>query len=197
MLERQDLDRRTRRHLNSKAEIVSAAWDLARNNGIGGFSLRQLAESVGLKAPSLYQYFETKNDLYDAMFADGYEQLRDRLASQDGKPPLSRDEIKAEAIAFFDFSTEDPVRYALMCERPIPGFEPSPESAALADEVLRSQVVSMLANIGVTERDAQRLFVALINGIVAQQIGSNPGGSDWRRLVEQGVDLFLDHVGFE
>ena len=197
MLERHHLVRRTRRHLNSIAEIVPAAWDLARNNGIGGFSLRQLAESVGLKAPSLYQYFETKNDLYDAMFADGYEQLRDRLASQDGKPPLSRDEIKAEAIAFFDFSTEDPVRYALMCERPIPGFEPSPESAALADEVLRSQVVSMLANIGVAERDAQRLFVALINGIVAQQIGSNPGGSDWRPLVEQGVDLFLDHVGFE
>ena len=195
MFEAQDLDRRTRRHLSSKAEIVQAAWELAREEGIGGFSLRQLAARVGMKAPSLYQYFETKNDLYDAMFHDGYEELRDRLESQEGRGRLSRVDIKAEGRKFFDFCTEDPVRYALMCERPIPGFEPSAASAALAEEVLRTQVYAMMANLGVTDEETVRLFLAMTNGIVAQQNAINPGGTDWRPIMDRAIDLFLDHVG--
>lgn len=195
MLERQDLDRRYRRHLESKVEIVEAAWQLARAEGIGGFSMRQVAASVGMKAPSLYQYFATKNDLYDAMFYSGYEQLRDRLESHHGKSQVSRDEIKEEGRKFFDFCTEDPVRYALMCERPIPGFEPSPESASLAEEVLRTQVYSMMAALGVEDEETVRLFLAMTNGIVAQQNALNPGGQDWRTIMDKAIDIFLDHVG--
>lgn len=195
MLEKQDLDRRTRRHLRSRTEIVSAAWELARDYGIGGFSLRQLAARVGMKAPSLYQYFETKNDLYDAMFHDGYQQLRERLASQEGQAPLARAKIKEEGRKFFDFCTEDPVRYALMCERPIPGFEPSTQSAALAEEVLRTQVYSMMTNLGIKDEDTVRLFLGITNGIVSQQNALNPGGRDWRPLMDRAIDLFLDHVG--
>lgn len=197
MLEGQDLDRRTRRHLDSKAEIVDAAWALAREEGIGGFTMRQLAARVGLKAPSLYQYFATKNDLYDAMFFDAYTQLRDRIPNHEGESPMSRDEIRADAREFFDFATEDPIRYALMCQRPVPGFEPSSESAALADEVLRTQVYAMMANVGVDEDEAVRLLLAIVNGIVGQQIVANPGGQEWRPLVDRAVDLFLDHVGVE
>lgn len=193
-LETQAVDRRTKRHEKSKAEIVKAAWELAREEGIGGFSLRQLASRVGMKAPSLYQYFETKNDLYDAMFHGGYERLRDRLDGQEGNRPLSRGEIKIEGRKFFDFCTEDPIRYALMCERPVPGFEPSDKSVALADEVLRTQVKSMLANLGVTSETSMRLFLAMTNGIVSQQIALNPGGRDWRPLMDRAVDLFFDHV---
>ena len=194
MLEGQDLDRRSRRHLESKAEIVEAAWQLARAEGIGGFSMRQVAASVGMKAPSLYQYFATKNDLYDAMFYSGYEQLRDRLESHHGKSQVSRDEIKEEGRKFFDFCTEDPVRYALMCERPIPGFEPSSESAVLAEEVLRTQVYSMMSALGVKDEETVRLFLAMSNGIVAQQNALNPGGQDWRTVMDKAIDFFLDHV---
>ena len=195
MLGRQEPDRRTKRHLESKAEIVEAAWELARTEGVGGFSLRQVAASVGMKAPSLYQYFATKNDLYDAMFFDGYEQLRGRLSSQEGKAALSRAEIKKEGRRFFDFCTEDPIRYALMCERLIPGFTPSAESSALAETVLRTQVHSMLANLGVEDDESVRLFLAMTNGIVAQQNATNPGGREWRPLMDRAIDLFLDHVG--
>jgi len=195
MLEKQDADRRTRRHLRSRTEIVEAAWELAQGEGIGGFSLRQLAARVGMKAPSLYQYFATKNDLYDAMFNDGYRQLRERLASQEGRTPLSRAEIKDEGRKFFDFCTEDPVRYALMCERPIPGFEPSPKSDALAEEVLHTQVYSLMANLGISDDETVRLFLGITNGIVSQQNAHNPGGQDWRPLMDRAIDLFLDHVG--
>lgn len=193
MLEKQDLDRRTRRHLRSKAEIVEAAWELAREEGIGGFSLRQLASRVDMKAPSLYQYFGTKNDLYDAMFYSGYQQLRERIGTHEGRV-MTREEIKESGRMFFDFCTEDPTRYALMCERPIPGFEPSAESLRLAEEIRRIQVAAMLAGIGVEDRDMVRLFIAVPNGVVAQQIATDPGGTDWRPLMDRAIDMVLDYL---
>ena len=67
------------------ASIVEAAWGLAREHGIQLVSLRDLAKEVGMQQPSLYAYFDSKNALYDAMFADGNRQLlevlvRDRSA---------------------------------------------------------------------------------------------------------------------
>ena len=61
------------------AEIVAAAWELARDHGIGGLSLHALAREVGIRQPSLYEYFDSKHALYDAMFADGNRQLLERL----------------------------------------------------------------------------------------------------------------------
>ena len=55
------------------------AWKLAAVDGIGGVSLHALAREVGMRQPSLYEYFDSKLALYDAMFADGNRQLLERL----------------------------------------------------------------------------------------------------------------------
>jgi len=58
--------------------IVATAWDLAREHGIAGLSLHALARRVGMRQPSLYEYFASKHALFDAMFADGNRQLAER-----------------------------------------------------------------------------------------------------------------------
>src|SRR3981081_4765389 len=63
------------------ASIVAAAWKLAREPGVAGVSLHALAREVGMRQPSLYEYFDSKHALYDAMFADGNRQLLERLDS--------------------------------------------------------------------------------------------------------------------
>lgn len=188
-------DRRARRHEKAKADIVEAAWELARRNGIGEFSLRQLAAEVELTAPSLYQYFETKNDLYDTMYRSAYQQLRDRLDDGQDRAAISRQAIKEKGRRYFDFCIEDPVRSSLIFDKPIPGFTPSVESNALAEEVARTHVYDMLSEVGVDDEETVRLFIALSNGVVAQQNAYNPGGVDWRPVLDRAVDMFLDHIG--
>src|SRR5450756_507409 len=65
------------------ASIVEVAWSLARENGIQLVSLHALAKEVGMRQPSLYGYFDSKNTLYDAMFADGNRQLLKVLSAID------------------------------------------------------------------------------------------------------------------
>ena len=84
-------DRRSRRRDARKAAILSAAWELVRRDGLLGISLRDLAEKVDLAQPSLYSYFASKADLYDAMFADGNRQsiaevLRDPVPDDPRQP---------------------------------------------------------------------------------------------------------------
>src|SRR2546428_7570329 len=67
-------DKVTLRREAKVASIVESAWQLAREHGIGGVSLHALAREVGMRQPSLYEYFDSKHALYDAMFADGNRQ---------------------------------------------------------------------------------------------------------------------------
>src|SRR5690242_17853016 len=103
-------DFRARKRGRARQEIVDAAWALARRDGVAALSLRDLAEEVGMRAPSLYTYFPSKNDLYDAMFADGMRAFADQIQSSPvGRTPLET--LKHRARTFLRASLEDPVRY--------------------------------------------------------------------------------------
>ncbi|HTT91316.1 MAG TPA: helix-turn-helix domain-containing protein, partial [Acidimicrobiales bacterium] len=43
--------------------ILACAWKLAREQGIAGVSLHALAREVGMRQPSLYEYYDSKNAL--------------------------------------------------------------------------------------------------------------------------------------
>src|SRR5262245_31752917 len=79
-------DRRAARREAAKAEILDAAWALVREHGLAALSLRDLAARVGMRAPSLYQYFPSKHAIYDAMFAQGMRAALDAVAASVDDP---------------------------------------------------------------------------------------------------------------
>jgi AcrR family transcriptional regulator len=191
MLEEPIIDRRTKRHEATRREIVEAAWDLARENGLAGVSLRDLGKRVGMQAPSLYSYFRSKAAIYDAMFGEGARVYLERLRALD-LPPNPKRRLLSSARAFVEFCVEDPVRYQLLFQRTIPGFEPSAESYAAAIATLelgRDQ----LAAAGIADAASLDLWTALLTGIVDQQLSNDPGGQRWTRLLPDAVDMFLAH----
>ena len=188
-------DRRARRHEETKAEILAAAWGLARERGLAGLSLAELGSRVGMRAPSLYSYFASKNAIYDAMFAEGNRQLlefiRERLALLPAQP---RQRLRGGFRITFDFATADPVRYQLLFERTIPGFEPSAESYAVAVEVLRVFREDLAVSGLFIDPTDEDLLSAVGIGLVTQQIANDPGGDRWAGLVEEAADMAYDHL---
>src|SRR5262245_2002029 len=110
---RTPVDRRRERHDAKRSAIVAEAWDLARRDGLAAISLRDLAERVDLRQPSLYAYFDSKLALYDALFADGNRQLLEHVATlpTEGDP---RELLVALTEMLVRFSTEDIVRHQLL-----------------------------------------------------------------------------------
>lgn len=186
-----DRDRRAERRAATRAEILDAAWTLAHEHGLAGISLRDLGAAVGMRAQSLYSYFDAKFAIYDAMFAAGNRELLDRYATADRTDDPIEDLHKGARI-FFDFCVEDPARYQLLFQRTIPGFEPSPESYALAEELLAT-TADALDRAGVPARGLD-LWTAVITGMVDQQISNDPGGDRWSDRLDEAIDMVLEHV---
>src|SRR6476646_5484168 len=65
-------DRRQRRRLDTIQEIVDVAVEVMTEHGVGGLSLGEVARRMGMRTPSLYVYFDSKNAVYDAVFARGW-----------------------------------------------------------------------------------------------------------------------------
>lgn len=185
-------DPRVARHAATKARILREAWKLARRHGIAGFSLGQLATKVGLRQPSLYTYFDSKLDLYDAMFAEGNRQLWESVVLRP-YPDDPRQAVTEMARAIVTFYSEDVTRGHLLFQRPIPGFEPSPEAYAPAVQFLE-WVAARLAAAGVVDDDHVDIYSALVAGMADQQVANDPGGDRWLRLVDEVIAMFLDRV---
>jgi AcrR family transcriptional regulator len=185
-------DRRAERREATLAEILDAAWELVRTEGLAGLVMRDLARLVGMQAPSLYSYFDSKHAIYDAMFAQGartYLEQESRIASTGD--PLS--DLRAGMRFFVGFCTSDPVRYQLMFQRTIPGFEPSPETFAASIEGLE-RLKARLAGAGITDQRSLDLLTAIGTGITDQQISNDPGGNRWIRLVDEAIEMFFNHI---
>jgi AcrR family transcriptional regulator len=188
-------DRVAERREATRLEIIEAAWQLAEERGLAEFTLRDLAERVGMRAPSLYSHFDSKHAIYDAMFGlawSDYEQIA--LTELAELPESRRAAIRRVARVFFDFSVANPARHQLMNQRTIPGFEPSADSYAPAVRVLELGK-QIFRNIGLTDPADFDIFTAISAGLVNQQIANDPGGTRWSALLERTIDVWADGLG--
>jgi AcrR family transcriptional regulator len=185
-------DRRKERREAKRANILVEAWKLAHRDGLAALSLRDLADAVGLRQPSLYVYFEAKLDLYDAMFADGYRQLLEFIGSR-RYPEEPRQALRRFVADCVQFSSVDVIRHQLLFQRTIPGFEPSRESYELALEFY-SLGSGLAKAAGVRTQAELDVFTALISGLAHQQVANDPGGRRWVRVTNQAIDMFLADV---
>jgi AcrR family transcriptional regulator len=191
--ERSRADPRQRRRDARLTQIVAEAWELARRDGLPSISLRDLAERVDLRQPSLYAYFDSKLGLYDLMYADALAQL---LAAAEAElSPI--DDPREALIEFVElcirFSSADVVRHELVFERTIPGFKPSPRSHELLVQ-FRNIAAARLAAAGVRGQVATDVFTGIVAGFAQQQVISQPGGDRFLRLARPAMEMLLDSL---
>jgi AcrR family transcriptional regulator len=180
--------RRTQR----RDQILASAWEIAAESGLAAVSLHEVARRVGIRQPSLYGYVSSKLDLYDAMFAQAYDQL---LARLDAEAPrgTARDQLVQLSRTVLDFVVEYPPRQQLLFQRTIPGFEPSPASYAPAKRLV-DRCAGLLAALGADNPAHLDIYTSLIAGLGSQQVANDPGGDRYTRHLETLLGLFLDHV---
>lgn len=54
--------------MTRKEEIIYATLELASEYGLGSVSLSQIADKVGIRKPSLYNHFKSKDELVSSMY---------------------------------------------------------------------------------------------------------------------------------
>ncbi|HEX6338968.1 MAG TPA: helix-turn-helix domain-containing protein [Jiangellaceae bacterium] len=188
-----ELSVRVRRREHTRREILEAAWRLAGRDGVASLSLRDLAREVGMRAPSLYTYFDSKAAIYDAMFAEGYRELAAAEAKIDADSGDALDTLTTVLVEFLRFCQASIPRYQLMFTRVVPDWAPSPEAYAVSKTAYDS-LAGQFARLGITDQQTLDLWTALSAGMAAQQLANDPAGDRWARLAREAAEMFLTHV---
>jgi AcrR family transcriptional regulator len=181
--------RRRRRRADAREEILDAAWEIADEEGIGAVALSEVARRVGMRAPSLYNYFPSKHAIVDAMFQQAAVEFRTTMSA-----PLDahgrRDSVRALAFRFLDFALARPARFELLFHRPVPGFFPT--EAAFIPALEADAVVSeRLVEAGLGDPVIQAYCRASITGIANQQIANQLDLDFNADMVNAAVDAVL------
>jgi AcrR family transcriptional regulator len=98
-----------------KRQIVAAARELLETGGPDALSMRNVADRLGIRAPSLYKHFHDKHALEHAVISDGFEDL----AAVFEAAFSDSDQLTALARAYRQFGQDHPHLYRLMTERPL------------------------------------------------------------------------------
>ncbi len=126
--------RRQRNHDEVSANILQAAREVMREQGVADLNLQQIARRVGMRAPSLYNYFASRNAIYEALFVMGMQMYRERLGVLLDTYGVTWEGLERAMEGYLSFALENPELYQLLFERPVPGFVPSADGMAEVTE---------------------------------------------------------------
>lgn len=171
-----------RRQRNREATIQSildAARAIMRAEGVAALSMQELARRMDMRAPSLYNYFNSKMDIYDALFHLGITLYSAHLQGLMSDTASFHDDLQLAIEGSMSFALANPELYQLCFERPVPGFVPSQKSLDLSFGVLnrfyqRMEGFKNQLDTDLTSKQIVDLVIAVSHGLTAQHLANEP-----------------------
>ena len=128
---------RERHRTELRQAILDAAADAFARDGYASVSLRAVAEVVGLSHGAIYGYFKDKDELFEALVEQSFDQLAATLRALPGRRGDPVRFLKRAGRKYVEFGMKNPGAYefAFILRRPREGQKPH-----LAYEYLRIAV---------------------------------------------------------
>ena len=112
--------RRDRHKAELRAELVTAAHELVREEGYDGLTIRKLAKRVGYAPMSVYSYFADKQDILLALAEDAFATLARRIEAQPADDPIEALRVVMTEYAAFGLGNPNEYRTVFMTEKTRP-----------------------------------------------------------------------------
>lgn len=205
--------RRERYGEEMRQDILRAAREIIAEKGAGALAIREIAGRIGYSAAALYEYFDGKGAIAEALFIEGFRTLAEMLERDEQTEPDPVARVRTMARTYRQFALTHPQEYSLMFGRPIPEFRPSsddldvattafaPLQHAFEQGIAAGVIRPMEARAGATAA------WAFIHGLVSLELagmGGPPPGhplppetavpGHFPTLYETALDLFGDAV---
>ncbi|HIY66712.1 MAG TPA: TetR/AcrR family transcriptional regulator [Candidatus Agrococcus pullicola] len=192
-------------HGDTRTRLLNAAAEMIASAPGEEFSLRAVCDAAGVKMPTLYHFFGSKQGLIEAVIERGFDMYLEAKATTESSGDPIQD-IREGWDAHVAFGLANPGFYTLMYGKVRPGLSPAAQSRP--SEILRSitrrasderrlsvppeQAAThiLVTNIGVTLRqlvtgeEDRALSIAVREGVIAAITGSSSSDPAGRGLIE-------------
>ena len=110
-----------------REDILSAARQIIQKDGYAALSMRALADAVGVRAPTLYDYFASKEEVLNAVHMRGVETLGGEFQHvlETSAPGIER--LVRIGVVYRRFGLTNPDLYQLMFARIDQAYSPGEE----------------------------------------------------------------------
>lgn len=106
-----------------RGRIPEVALGLIEADGLKGLTMRRLAARLDVTATMIDNYFRSRDELYYAVRASGFERLHERLNTAIARKKFPADRLKALITAYVQFGFENADNYDLMfVNRSVPKY---------------------------------------------------------------------------
>jgi AcrR family transcriptional regulator len=171
--------RRQRSHEATIQTILSTARAIMREEGVAALSMHEIARRMDMRAPSLYNYFSGKMEIYDALFRLGFTLYDEHLTELLKESKGWHDELRIHIESYMSFAMKNPELYQLCFERPVPGFVPSEESLALSFGLLdrfqrHARQQKKQLDTALSSEQIVNTVIAISHGITAMHLSNEP-----------------------
>ncbi len=95
--------------MNTKKRILDEALTLFAEKGYGNVYVGQIADAVGIKAPSLYKHFKSKQDIFNAIL----DEMKNNYDKQASALNMDGSNVKVDAAIFSSVSENDLVKMGI------------------------------------------------------------------------------------
>ncbi|MFN1216652.1 TetR/AcrR family transcriptional regulator [Chryseobacterium kwangjuense] len=107
-------ERRQREKESIRANILQAAFGLAKTEGWASLSMRKIADAIEYSAPVVYDYFENKEAILYEISINGFHCLHIELLKAQRKFDTPEEQLTAIVDAYWNFAFKNKEYYQLM-----------------------------------------------------------------------------------
>jgi AcrR family transcriptional regulator len=177
--------------------VITVAVALLAEDGVAGFTTREVARQAQTSTPAVYELFGDKAGLVREVFFEGFRLLRRRYGQlpESGDP---RADLAGVLAAFRGFAAGHPELAEVMFSRPFADFGPGPDERSAGTEVREFFVarVQRCIDAGLLAGDATdiaHVLLAVGQGLAGQEtagwLGTSPASVDRRWDLAVGAVL--------
>ena len=106
-------DRKSRDTQARRAQIISAARQIAEHEGWPSVTVRRLSDEISYSQPVLYSHFESREAILTAVAIEGFQELGHALEKARTRAKQGN-AVEAVAAAYLRFAESSPAMYEVM-----------------------------------------------------------------------------------
>lgn len=162
-------------------EMLDAALDLFAETGWQGFSMRKLGARLSIAAKTVYNYFDSQDELYLGLLTRGFRSLNQSLTAAVDQRSDAFERLDALIDAYVEFAFGNPNLYGLMFTWHVPKFDdyvgtPSEQTAlveletALENQRLTAATIAACVDAPLSDDDLRFITIRLwsqLHGYIA------------------------------